>query len=152
MKDETLDELIVLMRMTARAFRQRSFQELKQYNLTFPQSIILKTLSMDGPYSLANLSEQAGMTTSSVSGIVDRLEANDWVTRRRDENDRRVVWIELSDEGKELVRQVPALNSDHFKQLLRRMPEEDVTLLVEQLKKFYRFMEEELNRCGKEEK
>ncbi|SDX32402.1 DNA-binding transcriptional regulator, MarR family [Marininema mesophilum] len=152
MREENLDELVVLMRMTARVLRQHVFRELKEYNLTYPQSIILKTLAMDDQYSLANLSDQAGMTTSSVSGIVDRLESSGWVTRRRDKNDRRVVWIELSKEGKDLVRQVPALNPDHFKQLLRRMPEEDVTLLVDQLKKLHQLVEEELNQYGKEEK
>ncbi|MDA8354105.1 MAG: MarR family transcriptional regulator [Firmicutes bacterium] len=149
MKDELLDELEILMRRNARAFRQRLFQELKEYNLTVPQNSVLRTLSLEGRHSLAKLSESVGMTTSSVSGIIDRLEKQGWVQRTRDKEDRRVVWIDLTDDGRKRMLEVPVLRPDHFKNMLRKcLSEEDVELLVIQLRKLHQGLEKELTKGG----
>ncbi|OYD06818.1 MarR family winged helix-turn-helix transcriptional regulator [Paludifilum halophilum] len=141
-KEERIDELIFLLRRSTRALKQRAFQELKKYDLTVPQSAILRTLGFEGRQSLADLSEKAGMTTSSVSGIVDRLEHSELVQRQRDDKDRRVVWIDLTPKGRELVDRVPALNTESFKNILRQMDPEDAELLVIQLRKFLQVLEE----------
>jgi DNA-binding MarR family transcriptional regulator len=44
---------------------------------------------------------------TTVLGIVDRLEARDLVSRKRSKDDRRVVWLELTQGGKGLVQSVP---------------------------------------------
>lgn len=145
MSEEQIDELIFLLRQSSRTFRQRAFREVKKYKLTVPQSIVLRALAFEGRHSLAGLSEQVGMSTSSVSGIVDRLESMEWVERRRDQKDRRVVWVDLTPEGRSFVKQVPPLNPDFLKSQLRQMSPEDIQLLILQLRKFIHVLEENLD-------
>lgn len=142
MGEDQINELIFLLRQSGRRFRQQAFREVKKYNLTVPQSIVLRTLSFEGKQSLAGLSEQAGMSTSSLSGIVDRLEGMGYLERKRDQKDRRVVWIDLTPEGKTFVKKVPALNPNFLKSRLLRLPPADIELLILQLRKFIRILEE----------
>jgi DNA-binding MarR family transcriptional regulator len=43
--------------------------------------------------------------THSVSGLLNRLEDRDLITRTRDRQDRRVVWVGLTDAGKKVAEE-----------------------------------------------
>ena len=48
------------------------------------------------------------MLASTATGVVDRLELHGLVERERDNDDRRVVWIKLTEQGAELQTRLPA--------------------------------------------
>ncbi|MFZ2174321.1 MAG: MarR family winged helix-turn-helix transcriptional regulator [Rhodococcus sp. (in: high G+C Gram-positive bacteria)] len=48
------------------------------------------------------LGQQLGLNSASVTALVDRMERNELVARRRDARDRRRVIVEVSDTAKEL--------------------------------------------------
>ncbi len=48
-----------------------------------------------GPLTAGRLAEESGLTTGAVTFILDRLEEAGMVTRRRDTEDRRRVWVEI---------------------------------------------------------
>ncbi len=52
-----------------------------------------------GPLTAGNLAEESGLTTGAVTFILDRLEEAGMVTRRRDTEDRRRVWVEIVPEA-----------------------------------------------------
>ena len=54
-----------------------------------------------GPLKISDLSKEMGLSNSTVSGIVDRLEVNGHVERHRSEMDRRVVNVSVSEAVKE---------------------------------------------------
>src|SRR4030095_3865035 len=62
-------------------------------------------LMQRGPLSAGALAELAGVTTGSVTGMIDRLERAGWVRRTRDPADRRriIVALALSGEGRRRV-------------------------------------------------
>jgi DNA-binding MarR family transcriptional regulator len=43
--------------------------------------------------------------THSVSGLLNRLEDRDLITRTRDRQDRRVVWVGLTEEGRKVAEE-----------------------------------------------
>ncbi|GAB3162251.1 MarR family winged helix-turn-helix transcriptional regulator [Microbispora hainanensis] len=52
-------------------------------------------LLSDGPMTASELARRAGITTASVTGVIDRLEAAGYVRRERDGSDRRKVMVTL---------------------------------------------------------
>ncbi|MBX6395288.1 MAG: MarR family transcriptional regulator [Alicyclobacillaceae bacterium] len=143
MRDDQITELIDLMRRTMRGLKQKVYQELKEYDLTVPQMWVLRTLHFEGTHSLAELSRKVGMSTSTASGIVDRLVRMGLVSRERDQADRRVVWVRLTEKGESLVAKVPALHLDYVRTLLRKMPEEEAEGLIRHLRTLWKIIEEE---------
>ncbi|HXH20680.1 MAG TPA: MarR family transcriptional regulator [Dehalococcoidia bacterium] len=50
--------------------------------------------------------------THSVSGLLNRLEDRDLITRTRDRQDRRVVWVGLTDKGKKVAEEAIQITLD----------------------------------------
>jgi len=65
-------------------------------NFTMPQMLIILNLAENKKMKISDLSENIGLTNSTVSGIVDRLEEQSVVERTRSTTDRRVVHVELT--------------------------------------------------------
>ena len=55
-------------------------------------------LQLHGPLTQGRLAELSGLTTGTVTGVLDRLEATGFVRRERDESDRRKVIVKLNEE------------------------------------------------------
>ncbi|MEC0227736.1 MULTISPECIES: MarR family winged helix-turn-helix transcriptional regulator [Paenibacillus] len=73
------------------------YRELQREELTGPQLFILRELFMNEPRKLGDLAQSVQLSNSTVSGIVDRLERDGMVERKRDKQDRRIVWIGTTD-------------------------------------------------------
>lgn len=41
----------------------------------------------------SQLAEETGLSTGAITGVIDRLEKGGYVRRKRDQNDRRLVFI-----------------------------------------------------------
>ena len=55
--------------------------------------------------------------THSVSGLLNRLEDRDLITRTRDRQDRRVVWVGLTNDGRKVAEEAIDIVLDMSKEL-----------------------------------
>ena len=55
----------------------------------------LNIVALTGPMTAGELARQTGLTTASITGVLDRLEEDGFVRRERDPHDRRRVIINL---------------------------------------------------------
>jgi MarR family transcriptional regulator, organic hydroperoxide resistance regulator len=95
------------------------------FGLTGPQVTALKMLEGFGALSLSDLSERMSARNSTVTGIADRMERDGLVERQRDESDRRVVRIQLTDEGRALAGRIPVESMEVFAAALRGLGDDD---------------------------
>jgi len=51
-----------------------------------------------------HLARHLGQETQSITGLIDRLESRGWIVRQRTLVDRRKVVLEVTDEGRRLLR------------------------------------------------
>jgi DNA-binding MarR family transcriptional regulator len=78
--------------------------DLHKVGLTPPQFYVLATIGYAGGLPFGEIGAKMMVTVSNLTGIVDRLEEKKLVVRRRDEDDRRVVRVLLTDKGAKLYR------------------------------------------------
>jgi DNA-binding MarR family transcriptional regulator len=101
--------------------RGRVRDAAREHGLTFPQAMCLKFLGERGPCMASDLAAELAATPGNVTGVLDRLEEQGLVVRRRDEQDRRALRLELTPKGQRLVRafeaEVTAALDDAFGQL-----------------------------------
>jgi DNA-binding MarR family transcriptional regulator len=94
---------VVLMWIAKRRF----FQLLQPYGLTPPQFISLAALSMHHePYTMSDLTSITLHDPPTMTGIVDRLVKMSLVQRLRSKSDRRVVLVQVTPLGVDLVKQI----------------------------------------------
>ena len=78
--------------------------DLHKVGLTPPQFYVLATIGYAGGLPFGEIGAKMMVTVSNLTGIVDRLEEKKLVLRKRDENDRRVVHVVLTEKGAKLYK------------------------------------------------
>ena len=78
--------------------------DLGKLGLTPPQFYVLATIGYAGSLPFGEIGAKMMVTVSNLTGIVDRLEQKKLVLRKRDETDRRVVHVTLTDKGSNLYK------------------------------------------------
>jgi len=71
------------------------------FSVTLPQFDVLSELERSGrKMTMSELSRELMVSNGNVTGVIDRLEKNGFVTRTRAEHDRRIQYIELTPKGR----------------------------------------------------
>ncbi len=91
-------KVVRVMKKVMGSLKQRVENHFKEMNLTGPQGMLMGTLAHHGEMKVSDLSEKLGLSNSTVSGILDRLENQGLVERVRSKEDRRVVYVQITDE------------------------------------------------------
>jgi len=80
----------------------------KPYAITPPQWGILILLHENDGLTIGTVSQKRGFDAPSITGVVKRLEQNGLVERRHDLQDRRLVKVFLTEEGRDIMQFLPA--------------------------------------------
>ena len=84
-------------------------RKLKQkFDITSPQLIALLEIAKEKQITLKNLSEKIALSSSTLVGVIDRLENKELVIRKRDKQDRRKVFLSITVKGKNFVEKAPS--------------------------------------------
>jgi len=79
----------------------------KKYQISAAQLNCILTLDEHGPLPLSQIAKHMMVKSSTVTGVVDRLEKKGLAERMRNSPDRRVITIELTEAGKNLAQNAP---------------------------------------------
>lgn len=125
-----IDRLFTAFHVTNRHIQQEMAVALKDMNLTGPQFFILYLLSTSEEMKSTELAEKLDVKPSAITVMIDRLLKNDLVSRQRDENDRRIVKLELTTGGREVFEMAKKVRRGIFSRYLAYLDEADVGQLV----------------------
>lgn len=96
-----------LLRQVVNGFTNEIESQLEPSGLTDAQWLPLYKLSRDKVSTAAEVARAMGRDAGSTTRLLDRLEAKGLCLRERSEEDRRVVRLHLTSEGREAVKVVP---------------------------------------------
>jgi len=119
-------------------------EELRRCGFTVPQLIVLDQLK-SGPKTIGELSQLVDLSYSTVSGIVDRLEAKGYVTRNRDDRDRRIVRVSLAGSLQDLESKIPCAQVAYYEALFAGMSADEMSRVGESLATLTGYLEKRWN-------
>ena len=105
----------------------------KKYQVSVPQLNCLMALYENGPLSASMIAKYILVKSSTVTGIIDRLELKGLVTRSRNTADRRVITIELTETGKALAQAAPPPIQHQLMEGLQQLNKTDTQRIVDSL-------------------
>lgn len=114
---------------------------LADLGLTYPQYIVLMALWEREEVNVGDLADRLGLPPSGVTPVLDRLEAAGLVLRRRGTEDRRLVVVALTDEGRAL--EAPAARAQHRVRCQTLLPGDALVGLREELHDLVKVMAED---------
>lgn len=93
------DALHVLHRATTRALKELPF-DLSQRQL----AVLLNVYMAPPPHTVRSLSEQLSISKPAICRALDTLSMHDLVRRKKDEEDRRIVYLQRTVNGSVFLR------------------------------------------------
>ncbi|MFG0335863.1 MAG: MarR family winged helix-turn-helix transcriptional regulator [Maioricimonas sp. JB049] len=143
------EDLIVTILRTNDQFQHRFGRLFREFGLTQPQYNILRILhSEDRPMRCLEVAGRMVTVVPAITSLLDKLEKRSLVTRSRCDQDRRVWYVELTRQGRELVEtmQQPVLNlCEHF---VGHLSEQERVRLRQLLDKARSVVDAEQARCS----
>jgi len=116
---------------------QIRFERLfRAYGLTPSQYNILRILRGEGkPLPILEIASRMITVVPGITGLIDRLEVAELVCRKRCENDRRVVYVCISDKAVELLGEIDEPLNDLHKALLGHLDPHELSTLSQLLER-----------------
>ena len=133
-RDGTKD-IIFLIRRLMQAGEHYTKELNKIYNVSAAQINCLLALYENGPLPPSQIAKHMMVKSSTVTGVVDRLEQKGLVTRVRNSPDRRMITIELTEAGKVLAENAPPPIQQKIIDGLKRISEAEIDQIVLSLTK-----------------
>jgi len=113
--------------------RHKFHHSIQESGYTLPQLSVISMLEKHGEQKVSELSLKMGLSDSTVSGILDRLEQKDIIKRGRTKDDRRVVKISLTGKSQEFCNDFRRKKEEYFGQLLNRLSEQEIKDIIKGL-------------------
>ncbi|MGW2384877.1 MarR family winged helix-turn-helix transcriptional regulator [Streptomyces sp. NPDC001658] len=120
-----------LLRLTRRVHRiQKHHLERRGLGVTPAQSRLLRTLAhCDSPPRMADLAARLEVVPRAVTTLVDGLEASGKVRRVPDPANRRVIRIEVTDDGHKALQELRAARRSAAEEILAPLTNEQRAVL-----------------------
>jgi len=131
---ETTD-ILIQIRKIVRSINLESKKIQKEYGVSIPQVLCLNYLR-DAPNfqgTQGELKRFLNLNSSTVSGIVNRLEKKGLVARLPKSGDKRKVHIALTSAGDELIASMPSLLHEQLSDKLLTLDESELKRIEDSL-------------------
>ena len=112
--ESRVSDALVAIRRIVRAAEFASRDLARTTGLTPSQLIVLQIVAREGEPGAGAIAEAARLSQATVTALLDKLEARGLVTRNRGSQDRRRVSVELTQEGRRALADMPDVLQDRF--------------------------------------
>ena len=134
--DSPEQEAVINLLRTSDRFQNQFGKLFRQFGITASQYNVLRILRGEGqPMPCLEIADRMIQVVPAITGLLDRLEKQEFVVRRRCSEDRRVVYVELTDKARELLAKMDEPVMQMHRQLIGH-------LSPQQLKQLSRLLEQ----------
>lgn len=133
--DETLNELLVrlfkdIMEIEARCLVSDEFKDIS-YN----DFHIIEAIGLMEPKSMTTVARLMGVTTGTLTKAMDGLTDKGYVIRERSNQDKRVVWVYLTEKGKAAYAHHEEFHRRMIANIKDQLTEQETPILIYTLAK-----------------
>jgi DNA-binding MarR family transcriptional regulator len=128
-------EILIKIRKIVRSLNLESKKIQKEHGVSIPQLMCLDYLGekKELKSTQGEIAKYLNLNSSTMSGIIDRLELKGFVARLPNPNDRRTVYISLTSKGLKLLDASPQLLHHQLSKKLQKLPQDKVEDINEAL-------------------
>lgn len=141
--DETLNELLVrlfknIMEIEARCLVNNEFKDI-----TYNDFHIIEAIGLQEPKSMSTVAKLMDVTTGTLTKAMDGLTDKGYVIRERSKQDKRVVWVYLTEKGKAAYVHHEGFHRKMIENIKGQLNEQETTIMIYSLAKLVDYFREE---------
>ncbi len=129
-------KLMVVFGKMSLVFQESLGKNLEELGMPFSLYPILAHLNEVNKAKTQKLGEVAVITSGTITHSVSKLIKLGYVEKVQDEKDKRVFWVQITEEGRDVFLKVHNKHLKYLDQLLEEFSEADKLALIEQIKYF----------------
>lgn len=131
----TTTDILIKIRKIIRSIDIESKKIQKEYGVSIPQLLCLNFLRHSTGYQSTQkeVKKYLNLNSSTVSGIINRLEKRGYVARLPKPDDKRVVIIALTSDGDKLLNNMPPILHERLIEKLEKLGDSDIKKVQEGL-------------------
>ncbi|MED4603821.1 MarR family transcriptional regulator [Paenibacillus validus] len=126
---QDLYELEVTFRQLMRRIRG-SWNRFEIQGVSASQGIILEKLENEGPLKVSQIADALWITAGAVTSLSDKLISGGFAKRTRSEEDRRVVYLEITEQGRTITESLKKHRKQVVEGYFGKLSDEDVKYLT----------------------
>lgn len=118
-----VDEVGEMVQKLVRMFQLFERDQIKIHGFTSSQCYSLIEILKSGNLTMNELSDRMNLDTSTMTRVIDKLVRDELIKRERDEADRRIVLVGLTEKGKEAALMLNSTVNEYYKKIISSIPE-----------------------------
>ncbi|MFW2372682.1 MAG: MarR family winged helix-turn-helix transcriptional regulator [Gammaproteobacteria bacterium] len=138
---EIHDKVLVALRQIIRAIDLHSKKLERESGLTGPQLLVMQTISHAESVTAGQIARDVNLSQATVTSILDRLEKKAYLRRERSQEDKRKVYICLTEAGRQVLEQAPTLMQESFILRFNSLQEWEQNLTLSSLQRVAEMMQ-----------
>jgi MarR family transcriptional regulator, organic hydroperoxide resistance regulator len=135
-KKEVINEIMELQRRMSQVIIPYAIKSWRELDVPLAQLKSLLIIAGKGETNFSTLAQDLGVTPGDVTGIIERLVAQGLVNRKSSPEDRRIIWLQATDKGRDLLANLMESQTRHMVHILEYMTLEDLNSLLKGLSGF----------------
>lgn len=133
--DETLNELLVRIFKDIMEIEGRCLVRGEFADMTYNDFHVIEAIGLQEPKSMKTVANLMNVTTGTLTKAMDGLTDKGYVIRERSKQDKRVVWVYLTEKGKAAFKHHEEFHRDMIEKAKGQLNEQETTILVYALAK-----------------
>ncbi len=128
-------EILIDIRKIVRSINLESKKIQKDFGISIPQLLCLRYLSKQDNYqsTVSGLMKFLSLNSSTITGIINRLESKSLVARLPKMGDKRITYISLTSKGSKILKEAPEILHDQLSKKIKSLPDQKLQSIKESL-------------------
>lgn len=97
--------------------------------------IVLRILNRTNKEMVSRVANELNVSNSHITAVTEKLINKGFVTRSRSTSDRRVVYLEITEQGKDLVAKMEGAKKQYLQERFSALSEEEMNIMISISKK-----------------
>lgn len=151
-RDALIDDVLAELNQISFRDFQGALKRWHAGSLSLVHLNVLMLLRHNGPMTMSHLAELLDVSVASATGIIDRMEKKGVIERRRNDDDRRVVEVHVTEEGRGVFSAMQVERQARMSKMLSTVSEPDLAALLTGLRAVREARERWLSEMSDEER
>lgn len=116
-------DILIKIRRIVRSINLESKKIQKDFGISIPQLLCMRRLSLQSNYqsTISDLTKFLSLNSSTITGIINRLEAKGFVARLPKKGDKRITYVSLTSKGAKLLENAPDILHDQLSARIKKL-------------------------------
>lgn len=133
--EQVLNTLLIDLFNDILKIEQKSLQQAPYNDLSITEVHTIEAIGMYGLKTMSEVANELKITMGTLTIAINKLIKKGYVERQRIEEDRRVVMIKLTKQGKLVYRLHEKFHKDMIKSMITEMTEDEEKILTSAMEK-----------------